>query len=283
MANALIALGVKPGDRVATLAWSTHRHFELYFAVTGIGAILHTINPRLHPTTRSSGWPIMPRTACCCTTSPSPTRWPRSLKPDDAREDLRRHDRPSMRTCRRPDPGRDVLVYEDLIAAQTVGDVRLAGAGRADRRRGSATPPARPAIPRACSIRTGLDGAARHGSGAAGRLQPVGPRRGAAVRPDVPRQRLVHALCAPLVGAKLVLPGRQLDGPSICELIEAEGVTFLLGVPTIWVGCGRPSGPDRRDADVGPDHRGGRLGADGGAGRAASRTGWAARCARSGG
>ena len=47
MANALIALGVKPGDRVATLAWSTHRHFELYFAVTGIGAVLHTINPRL--------------------------------------------------------------------------------------------------------------------------------------------------------------------------------------------------------------------------------------------
>ena len=48
MANALIAMGVQPGDRVATLAWSTHRHFELYFAVTGIGAVLHTINPRLH-------------------------------------------------------------------------------------------------------------------------------------------------------------------------------------------------------------------------------------------
>src|SRR5258706_10542169 len=41
---------------------------------------------------------------------------------------------------------------------------------------------------------------------------------------------------APLVGATLVLPGRALDGPSIAELIEAEGVTFLLGVPTIWVG-----------------------------------------------
>src|ERR1700761_681663 len=48
MANALVAMGVKPGDRVGTLAWSTHRHFELYFAVTGIGAVLHTINPRLH-------------------------------------------------------------------------------------------------------------------------------------------------------------------------------------------------------------------------------------------
>src|ERR1700712_1983152 len=49
MAKALIDLGVKPGDRVATLAWSTHRHFELYYAVSGIGAVLHTINPRLHP------------------------------------------------------------------------------------------------------------------------------------------------------------------------------------------------------------------------------------------
>ena len=48
MANALLALGVKRCDRVATLAWSTHRHVELYFAVTGIGAVLHTINPRLH-------------------------------------------------------------------------------------------------------------------------------------------------------------------------------------------------------------------------------------------
>src|SRR5688572_491173 len=48
MAKALLELGVKPGDRVATLAWSTYRHFELYYAVAGIGAILHTINPRLH-------------------------------------------------------------------------------------------------------------------------------------------------------------------------------------------------------------------------------------------
>ena len=48
-AKALIALGVKPGDRVATLAWNTHRHMELYYAVSGIGAVLHTVNPRLFP------------------------------------------------------------------------------------------------------------------------------------------------------------------------------------------------------------------------------------------
>ena len=47
LANALVALGVKPGDRVATLAWNTHRHLELYFAVSGLGAVLHTVNPRL--------------------------------------------------------------------------------------------------------------------------------------------------------------------------------------------------------------------------------------------
>lgn len=49
LANALLALGVKPGDRVGTLAWNNHRHFELYFGVSGIAAICHTINPRLFP------------------------------------------------------------------------------------------------------------------------------------------------------------------------------------------------------------------------------------------
>src|SRR5690606_20813102 len=47
LANALSRLGVKSQDRVGTLAWNTHRHYELYFAVSGSGAILHTINPRL--------------------------------------------------------------------------------------------------------------------------------------------------------------------------------------------------------------------------------------------
>src|SRR5688572_22588708 len=48
-ANALAALGVQAGDRVATLAWNGYRHMELYFAVSGMGAVLHTVNPRLFP------------------------------------------------------------------------------------------------------------------------------------------------------------------------------------------------------------------------------------------
>ena len=47
LAAALLRLGIGPGDRVATLAWNTFRHFELYYAISGIGAVCHTINPRL--------------------------------------------------------------------------------------------------------------------------------------------------------------------------------------------------------------------------------------------
>ena len=49
MANALASIGIKSGNRVATLAWNGYRHVELYYAVSGSGAVLHTLNPRLHP------------------------------------------------------------------------------------------------------------------------------------------------------------------------------------------------------------------------------------------
>ena len=49
LANALQAAGVKQGDRVATLAWNDYRHLELYYAVSCMGAVLHTVNPRLFP------------------------------------------------------------------------------------------------------------------------------------------------------------------------------------------------------------------------------------------
>ena len=49
LANALAARGIAQGDRVATLAWNGYRHMELYYAASGSGAVLHTLNPRLHP------------------------------------------------------------------------------------------------------------------------------------------------------------------------------------------------------------------------------------------
>jgi len=50
LAGALTARGLAEGDRVATLAWNTHRHLEIYYGVSGMGAVVHTLNPRLHPT-----------------------------------------------------------------------------------------------------------------------------------------------------------------------------------------------------------------------------------------
>jgi fatty-acyl-CoA synthase len=49
LSNALVRLGVKPGERVATLAWNSHRHLEAYFAIPLTGAVIHTLNPRLSP------------------------------------------------------------------------------------------------------------------------------------------------------------------------------------------------------------------------------------------
>src|SRR4051794_33038504 len=49
LAAGLQGLGVRPHDRVATLAWNSHRHLELYYAVSGMGSVIHTVNPRLSP------------------------------------------------------------------------------------------------------------------------------------------------------------------------------------------------------------------------------------------
>ena len=49
LTGALKRRGIKPGDRVATLAWNTHRHIEAWYGIAGAGAVYHTLNPRLFP------------------------------------------------------------------------------------------------------------------------------------------------------------------------------------------------------------------------------------------
>ncbi|MBL8773257.1 MAG: long-chain fatty acid--CoA ligase [Phenylobacterium sp.] len=231
MAKALLALGVKPGDRVATLAWSTHRHFELYFAVTGIGAILHTINPRLHD---------------------DQIVWVADHAEDSVLlfditfSDQVRELAPRMKTVRtlvamtdaehapswRDEAG--VMVYEDLLAAQTAD---------------FAWPDLDEKQASGLCYTSGTTGNPKgvlygHRSTVLHALALALPDAFDLSARDVvmPCAQMYHAnawctpYAAPLVGAKLVLPGRALDGASISELIAAEDVTFLLGVPTIWVG-----------------------------------------------
>ena len=230
MANALVAMGVKPGDRVATLAWSTHRHFELYFAVTGIGAILHTINPRLSDdqivwvANHAEDSVLFFDIGFAGQVAELAPRMP-TIRTRVAMTD---------RAHLPEDSPADALVYEELIGANSP-DFDWP---ELDERQAS-----------------GLC----YTSGTTG--NPKGVLYGhrstvlhamALALPDafnfsardvvMPCAQMYHAnawctpYAAPLVGASLVLPGRALDGASIAELIESEGVTFLLGVPTIWVG-----------------------------------------------
>ena len=230
MANALTDMGVKPGDRVATLAWSTHRHFELYYAVSGIGAILHTINPRLHPD--QIAWVANHAEDSVLMFDISFGELVSELAPKLAT--VKTYVAMTDRAHLPPEAPTGTLVYEELIASHSPEFIWP----ELDERQAS-----------------GLC----YTSGTTG--NPKGVLYGhrstvlhamALVQPDafdlsardtvLPCAQMYHAnawctpYAAPLVGAKLVLPGRQLDGPSICDLAVAEQASFLLGVPTIWVG-----------------------------------------------
>src|SRR5688500_120167 len=214
MANALLALGVKPGDRVATLAWSTHRHFELYFAVTGIGAVLHTINPRLHPD--QVAWVaghaedsvlFFDITFCDLVAELAP-KMP-TVKT-----------RVAMTDAAHAPPG--ALVYEDLISGLSPEFAWP----ELDERQASGL-----------CYTSGTTGNPKgvlygHRSTVLHALALALPDAFDLSARDVvmPCAQMYHAnawctpYAAPLVGAKLVLPGRALDGPSVAELIAAEGV-----------------------------------------------------------
>ena len=228
MAKALLALGVKPGDRVATLAWSTHRHFELYFAVTGIGAVLHTINPRLHDD--QIVWVARHAEDSVLFFDITFAEQVAALAPriPSVRKLVAMTDRAHATDV----PG--ALVYEDLIASETPDFDWPA----IDERQASGL-----------CYTSGTTGNPKgvlygHRSTVLHALALALPDAFDLSARDVvlPCAQMYHAnawctpYAAPLVGAGLVLPGRQLDGPSICELAVNEGATFLLGVPTIWVG-----------------------------------------------
>ena len=230
LANALLALGVKPGDRVATLAWSTHRHFELYFAATGIGAVLHTINPRLHPDQVAWVANHAEDTVLLFDVTFADLVAETAPKMLSVKTLVALTDRAHL-TANAPAA---TLVYEELLA--------------------QASPElAWPKLDEgaACGLcyTSGTTGNPKgvlysHRSTVLHALACALPDNFDFSAADVilPCAQMYHAnawgtpYAAPLVGAKLVLPGRALDGKSVSELIEAEGVTFVLGVPTIWVG-----------------------------------------------
>ncbi len=225
--NALKALGIQPGDRVATLAWNTARHLEAWYGIMGIGAVCHTLNPRLfseqlvyiinHAEDRVifTDLTFLPILAQIRDQIPTVKHF--IVLTDDA------HMADQL-------PG--ALAYETLIAGQSE-DCAWGGfdentpAGLCYTSGTTGNPKGVLYTHRSNFLHTLVTASADVlGIGGRDTILPIVPMFHA--------NAWGIAFSAPAVGAKLVMPGPRLDGASVHELIEAEGVTFSAAVPTVW-------------------------------------------------
>ena len=228
LAQALIRLGVTPGERIGTLAWNGYRHLEAYYGVTGFGAVCHTINPRLFPeqiayiVNHADDRYVLFDTTFAALIDVIAPQCP-NVKGWIALAD----------EAHLPSMGTRAFSYETLLAAEDGGfdwpvlDERWASnlcytSGTTGNPKGALY-----------SHRSSV----LHAYGAS-LPDAMGVSARDAVLPVVPMFHvnawgIPHAV--PLTGAKLVLPGKDLDGKSLYELMEAERVTFSAGVPTVWM------------------------------------------------
>ena len=228
-ANVLAKLGVKQQDRVATLAWNTHRHFELYFAVSGSGAVLHTVNPRLFPEQIIYILNHAEDEVLFLDIQFVPIIEAIHDKLPSLKHIVLMVDKDSM-----PDSKLDLLCYEELLAEQTSEyqwpefDENLAAtlcytSGTTGNPKGVLYSHRSTVIHALASLTNDALGICNQST----------------VLPVVPMFH-VNAWGVPYGatagGAKLVLPGAGMDGASLFELIDGESVDLLLGVPTVWLG-----------------------------------------------
>ncbi len=229
LAHGLAALGVTQGDRVATLAWNGYRHFELYYAISGMGAVCHTINPRLSAEQMLYIIGHAEDTVLFVDLTFVPIL-----------EALKDHLPAGLKivvmtdASHMPTSALDLLCYEDLIASHPTDydwpDLPEETAASLCYTSGTTGNPKgslyshRSTVLHALFIAVTLPRSLHEGA----RLLPVVPMF------HVNSWGMPYA--APIVGASLIMPGGKLDGSSLYGLMESEKVTASWGVPTVWLG-----------------------------------------------
>ena len=230
LANALSALGVELGDRIATLAWNTYRHFETYYAVSGIGAITHTLNPRLAPAQLT--YIVNHAEDAYIFADANLVSLIEAVAADftSVKGVVVMTDRAHM-----PEAKIDnMLCYEDLIESHSDDLV---------------WPEFDESTASSLCYTSGTTG---NPKGALYSHRSTIIHAYASALPDVlnlaerevvlPVVPMFHVNAwgipygATMTGAKLVFPGPKLDGESIHQLLVDESVTFAAGVPTVWLG-----------------------------------------------
>lgn len=235
LANAMRGLGVHAGDRVATLACSTHRHLEIFYAAAGIGAICHTINPRLHAEQIA-------------------------FIAAQAEDVLVFADAAFVVQA-------EAAVRGGQVRAVVQLDGEIAGPAVVPAANGGSVPllPYEALLAGQADVLSWPEFDENTAAGLCYTSGTTGKPRGvlyshrsqilhafAVALPDVagiseadsvlPAAPMFHVqswgipYAATLAGARLVLPGPRLHGAALAEVIAAEGVTIALGVPTLWVG-----------------------------------------------